>query len=178
MRWFTLNQQELLVEGSRTSLLCSPYTSCTVTAQERGAQYDHLVQLCFCFTKYMYKNMKQTAEHWTVTETKAGCEDEHIQWLGLKSCKFKLMAVKLTHTGCLKLRWKETLKPEGQQDTKTDKGLQRFIKTIDMKGFGMTNWNKIQKGGKEYLSAKVEKKRSKEQDRACSHANRQVLLSF
>lgn len=77
MCWFTQNQQELLVKGPRTSLLCSPYMSCTVTAQETGAQYNHLAQLWFCFTKYMYKNMKQTAEHWTVTETKAGCEDEH-----------------------------------------------------------------------------------------------------
>lgn len=75
-----------------------------------------------------------------------------------KRCKFKLMVVKLTHTGCLRLRWKEILKPGEQQYTKTDKGLQEFIQTIDMKGFGMTNWNKIQKGGKEYLSAKAEEK--------------------
>lgn len=81
------------------------------------------------------------------------------------------MVEKLTHTGCLRLRWKEILKPEGQQYTKTDKRLQRFTKTIDMKGFGMTNWKKIQKGGKEYLSAKVEKRWSKEQDHAHSHAN-------
>lgn len=80
-----------------------------------------------------------------------------IQWLDLKTCKFKLIVVELTQTGCLRLRWKEILKPKGQQHTKTDKALQRFIKTIDMKGFEMTNWNKIQKGGKEYLSAKGEK---------------------
>lgn len=30
MCWFTLNQQESLGKGSRTSLLCSPYMSCTV----------------------------------------------------------------------------------------------------------------------------------------------------
>lgn len=69
-------------------------------------------------------------------------------------------------------------KAKVERDTKTrrttvhkDKGLQGFIKTIDMKGFGMTNWNKIQKGGAEYLSAKVENRWSKEQDLACSHAN-------
>lgn len=88
-----------------------------------------------------------------------------IQWLDLKTCKFKLIVVELTQTGCLRLRWKEILKPKGQQHTKTDKALQRFIKTIDMKGFEMTNWNKIQKGGKEYLSAKGE--RMEQRTRPC-----------
>lgn len=148
------------------------------SAQETGAQYDHLGQLWLCFTKYMCKNMKQTAEHWTVTETEAGCEDEHIQWPDLKSCKLKLMVVTLTHTVSLRLRIRKILKPEGQQHTKTDKGLQRFIKTNYMEGFGMTKWNKIQKEGKEYLSAKIEKRWSKEQDHAHSHAKWEVLLSF
>lgn len=56
-----------------------------------------------------------------------------------------------------KAKVEEDTKTKGQQHSKTDKGLQRFIKTIDMKGFGMANWNKTQKGGKEYLSAKAEK---------------------
>lgn len=118
MCWFTQNQHEMLVKGSRTSPPYSP-TCHAQSAQETGAQYDHLAQLWFCFTKYMYKNMKQTAEHWTVTETEAGCEDEHIQWLDLKSCKLKLMVVTLTHTGCLRLRIRTILKPEGQQYRKT-----------------------------------------------------------
>lgn len=80
------------------------------------------------------------------------------------------MVVTLTHTGCLRLRIRTILKPEGQQYRKTDKGLQKLIKTNYMEGFGMTKWNKIQKESKEYLSAKVEKRWSKEQDHARSHA--------
>lgn len=112
--------------------------------------------------------MKQTAEHWAVRETRldvemnthSDCKKLQVQMNGCEADTHRMFKAKVE--GDAKTRI--TVHKDRQR-------LQRFIKTIDVKGFGMTKWNKIQKRGKEYLGVKAEKRWSKEQDHACSHAN-------
>lgn len=92
--------------------------------------------------------------------------------------KLKFIVAESKHIGTLMLSWKEIL---GQQYTKTDKVLWRFIKTTDMKGFGITNWNNTQMEGKKkkmYLSTEVEERFNKEQEYACSQANWDFCCHF
>lgn len=57
--------------------------------------------------------------------------------------------------------------------TQTTEILQRFTKTVDVKGLGRANWTNTQKEG-----AEIVKGCSREQEPVCSQANRGVLLAF